>query len=61
MSKFCECAYCENVAPVITNPKCPKFEQSWDDEDYVICRHVLIQDTKGYCEINYQGETKCYQ
>lgn len=59
MSELCECVYCENVAPVITNPKCPKFEQDLDDEEYVICRHVLIRDTKGFCEINYQGE--CYE
>ncbi len=56
MSELCECVYCENVAPVITDPKCPKFEQDLDDEEYVICRHVLIRDTKGFCEINYQGE-----
>jgi hypothetical protein len=48
--------YAENVAPVITNPVCPKFEQNEDDEDFVICRHVLIENTKGYCEINFQGE-----
>jgi hypothetical protein len=56
MSKFCECIYCENSGKVITNPVCPKFEQDQDDEDYVICRHVLIRDTQGFCEINYQGK-----
>ena len=56
MGALCECVYCKNVTPIITDPKCPKFEQSWDDEEYVICRHVLIQDTKGFCEINYRGE-----
>lgn len=56
MGALCECVYCKNVTPIITDPKCPKFEQSLDDEEYVICRHVLIQDTKGFCEINYQGE-----
>ena len=53
---YCRCVYAENVAPVITNPVCPKFEQNEDDEDFVICRHVLIQDTKGWCEINFNGE-----
>ena len=56
MGALCECVYCKNETPIITDPKCPKFEQSWDDEEYVICRHVLIRDTKGFCEINYQGE-----
>ena len=55
MSKFCACIYCENAGKIITNPKCLKFEQDQDDEDYVICRHVLILDTRGFCEINYQG------
>lgn len=55
---LCECIYCENTMPMITNPKCPKFEQDKDDEDYIICRHVLIRDAKGYCEINYKGEQK---
>ncbi len=55
---LCECIYCENTMPMITNPKCPKFEQNEDDEDYIICRHVLIRDAKGYCEINYKGEQK---
>ena len=60
MSEFCRCVYCENVAPTITNPKCPKFEQDEEEEgEYVICRHVLIENTKGYCEINYQGEELC--
>lgn len=51
------CDYCENNSKTITNPKCPKFEQAWDEEDYVICRHVLIEDSKGFCEINYKGNT----
>jgi hypothetical protein len=54
MSDICRCSFFENVTPIITNPKCPKFEQE-DDEDYVICNHVLIRDAKGYCEINYEG------
>ena len=56
MSELCECVFCENAGKVITNPKCPKFEQSEDDEEYVICVNVLIQDGKGFCEINYNGE-----
>jgi len=52
---YCQCVYAENIAPIITNPICPKFEQNQDDEDYVICRHVLIRDTQGFCEINYKG------
>ena len=55
---LCACKYFENVAPTITNPKCPKFEQEEGDEEYIICVHVLIQDARGYCEINYEGENK---
>ena len=53
----CRCSYFENQAPIITNAKCPKFEQQ-DDEDWTMCSHVLIQDAKGYCEINFVGGIK---
>lgn len=55
MSDMCRCSYFINVAPNINNKECPKFERE-NDEDYVICSHVLIRNAKGYCEINFKGE-----
>ena len=57
MTELTKCAFCRNRGKTITSPKCPKFEQSEDDEDYVICVHVLIEDGRGFCEINYDGES----
>jgi len=53
---LCKCAFFENEGTIITNPRCPKFEQEEGDEDYTICCHVLIQDARGFCEINYTEE-----
>jgi len=58
MSDMCRCSYFVNSIPIINDKECPKFEQQDDEEEFIECCHVLIRDAKGYCEINYKGETK---
>jgi hypothetical protein len=56
MSDMCRCSYFVNDIPIINNKECPNFEQQ-DDEEFTMCSHVLIRDAKGYCEINFKGES----